>query len=238
VEIRAEAQNLRRTGLAIMNGWIPPSTVSKVRESMLEAATKIGTQPSAYIDIVEGQDFDIHTPEVFGIFNSRITDFLECYFGGPFLINSGAFRLTRHVPPNIRAKNEIYSDRWHTDSGPTSMLAIFVLLNDVAANSGPTSALNISATRKAVRNGYNSRNMDDPLIDAIEADPSRVEMTGPAGTIMFINVAKCLHRAGIPEVAQHREWLQFRLFPCYQTTDLSKLHPAKILKYTNPSNKN
>lgn len=84
------------------------------------------------------------------------------------------------------------------------MLAIFVLLNDVAANSGPTSALNISATRKAVRYGYNSWNMDDPLIDAIEADPSRVEMTGPARTIMFIYVAKCLHQAGIPEVDQRR----------------------------------
>jgi hypothetical protein len=46
--------------------------------------------------------------------------------------------------------------------------------------------------------------MDDPLIDAIEADPSRVEMTGPARTIMFIYVAKCLHQAGIPEVDQRR----------------------------------
>ena len=118
------------------------------------------------------------------------------------------------------------------------MLAIFVLLNAVSTDTGPTSALNISATKKFVRNGYKSRGSDGPLIDAIESHPSKVEMIGPAGTVMFVNVARCLHRAGIPEPGKHREWLQFRLFPSFVKTDLTNFKSARILRYTNPNNKN
>ncbi len=139
----------------------------------------------------------------------------------------------RAVLAEVLAQGEVYSDRWHNDSGPTSMLAIFVLLNDVDSDGGPTSAINIPATKDIIRSGYASRKEAGQMTADIEANPHRVEMTGPAGTIMFVNVARCLHRAGIPAEGRHREWLQFRLFPSREATDTSRLRSAKILEYTN-----
>lgn len=232
-ETAALAQQLRRDGLAKVSDWVDPETVARIRSSLLTAAESNGENPSEYITILEARSFPTLAPAVFEMFNPRIAGFLEAYFGGPFLVNSGAFRLTRHVPDAILQEGEVYSDRWHTDSGPTSMLAIFMLLNDLDAEGGPTSALPIHATREAVRQGYASRKENEAMRSRIESHPSRVEMTGPAGTIMFVNVARCLHRAGIPAPGKHREWLQFRLFPSRAPTDTTRLQPARILKYTN-----
>lgn len=232
-ETKKLANDLRKFGFAKANGWIDPATIAKIRTPILAAAETQGSHLSEYFTILEAPTLAQHAPEAFDIFNPRINDFLEYYFGGPFLVNSGAFRLTRHVPESVLQQGEVYSDRWHTDSGPTSMLAIFVLLNDLGPDGGPTSAINIPATKDVVRQGYASRKETGQLTAQIENDPTRVEMTGPAGTIMFVNVARCLHRAGIPTEGKHREWLQFRLFPCRDATDTTRLRPAKILKYTN-----
>ncbi|MBT6537429.1 MAG: hypothetical protein HOK98_14740 [Rhodospirillaceae bacterium] len=230
---RKLAADLRKYGLAKANGWIEPATIATIRTRLVAAAETAGSNPSEYMTILEAHAFAEHAPEVFDIFNARVNGFLEHYFGGPFLVNSGAFRFTRHVPEHVLQEREVYSDRWHSDSGPTSMLAIFVLLNDLGPDGGPTSAINISATKDVVRQGYTSRKESGHLTAQIENDPTRVEMTGPAGTIMFVNVARCLHRAGIPTEGNHREWLQFRLFPCRDGTDTTRLRAAKILKYTN-----
>ncbi len=232
-ETLAQAKALREHGVAKMSGWIDPATITTLRTSVLAAAETAGSNPSEYMTLLESHAFAEHTPEVFNIFNARVSNFLEHYFGGPFLVNSGSFRLTRHVPADVLEQGEVYSDRWHTDSGPTSMLAIFVLLSDLGPDGGPTSALDIPATKDVVRQGYASRKETGQMTTQLENSPAWVEMTGPAGTIMFVNVARCLHRAGIPEEGKHREWLQFRLFPCRDTTDTTRLRPAKILKYTN-----
>jgi hypothetical protein len=230
IELVAE---LRRHGLAKVHGWLDDETVARIRARLLAAAETVGSNPSDYMTIVEADAFASRAPDVFDVFNERIVGFLEHYFGGPFLVNSGAFRLTRHVPEEVLAQGEVYSDRWHNDSGPTSMLAIFVLLNAVDSDGGPTSAINIPATKDIIRSGYASRKEAGQMTADIEANPHRVEMTGPAGTIMFVNVARCLHRAGIPAEGRHREWLQFRLFPSREATDTSRLRSAKILEYTN-----
>ena len=172
-------------------------------------------------------------PEVFSMFNPRIRAFVEAYFSSPFLINSTSYRLTRHVPEEVRKLGEIYSDHWHTDSGPTSVLAMFVLLNDLTHEGGPTAALNIPATKAVIRRGYTSRKLNGAMLNSIENDPAKREMVGPAGTIMFVNVARCLHRAGVPAPGHKREWLQFRLYPCSEPTDTSRLRPARILEWTN-----
>ncbi len=74
-------------------------------------------------------------------------------------------------------------------------MAVFVILNDVCEKDGPTAALTIAGTRDAIRWGYKSRKRDGALFERIENHPSKVEFVGPAGTILFANVCKCLHRA-------------------------------------------
>lgn len=232
-EMRGLAADLRRDGLIKVSDWLDPQTVERVRAHVLKAAEAHGNRRSDYITVLEAQALAENAPEVFDLFEPRIRAFIEAYFGSAFMVNSAAFRLTRHVPDEVRSKGEVYSDHWHTDSGPTSLLAMFVLLSDLTSEGGPTSALDIGATKSVVRRGYASRQKRGPLLDEIEAHPSRVEMTGPAGTIMFVNVARCLHRAGIPKQGLSREWLQFRLFPTKGVTDTTRLQPARILEYTN-----
>lgn len=232
-ETRAQARQLRRNGAFMVSGWLDPEVVARIGKRVLELARTEGNHHSEYMTVLEGQHLAKNAPEIFEVYNPKVRAFVEAYFGGPFLVNSTSFRLTRHVPDEVVKKGEVYSDHWHTDSGPTSVLAMFVLLKDLAPDGGPTAALEIPATKAVVRGGYTSRKDSGEILRQIEESPSKLEMVGPAGTLLFVNVARCLHRAGIPAPGHEREWLQFRLYPDSGPTDTTRLRPARILEWTN-----
>ena len=232
-EVHEDARKLRRTGTFMARDWVERDVVNQIERRILEVLNTDAILHSDYMSLLEGEKLAQSVPEIFKVFNPKVVALLESYFGGGFVVNSTTFRLTRHVPDEVRKQGEIYSDHWHNDSIATSGLSLFVLLKDLDLDGGPTAALDIPSTRAVVRGGYTSRGHDSVARSGIEANPGKVEMTGPAGTILIVNVARCLHRAGIPAPGKEREWLQFRLYPCSGPTDASRLRGTKILKYTN-----
>lgn len=229
---RKLAHTLRREGVAVFRDWLEPEVVRRVRSRILLAADRHGIQHSNYMTVLEAEIIQDEVPEVFDIFTPRIVAYLEGYFGSSFIVNSIGFRLTKHVPEDLLKLGEVYSDHWHSDSAPSSVLSLFVILNDVTDAEGPTAALSIPATKKIVRRGYRSRRDLRAVLPMIENHPEKTQMIGPAGTIAFVNVARCLHRAGIPASGRQREWLQFRVFPS-DRTETNHLSPARVLSCTH-----
>jgi hypothetical protein len=235
-EVREMAAGLRENDIALANGWLDAGTMTSVREQILPLAEKIGDK-AAYITTLEGQEIEANIPQVFEFLTDKMTAVAEEYFGSPFQIGGMSFRLTQHVPNEILRKAEVYSNRWHFDSVPTSQLAIFIILNDISTADGPTAALPLSGSKEMVKRGYRYRNtVDDTMLRALEDHPSKAEFIGPAGTVLFANTATCLHRAGIPEHGRHREWLEFRLYPCRDATNKNRISTPGILKWTHGIN--
>ena len=232
-EIHQMAAGLRENDIALANDWLDARTLASVRDQILPLAEKMG-EKGAYITTLEGKDIEENVPQAFEFLTDRVAAVAEAYFGSSFQIGGMSFRLTQHVPDDVLRKVEVYSNRWHFDSVPTSQLAVFVILNDISTADGPTAALPLSASKDVVGHGYRYRNtMDDKMLRAIEEHPSKAEFVGPAGTVLFANTATCLHRAGIPEPGRHREWLEFRLYPCRDATNTRQIRTPGILKWTH-----
>lgn len=233
-EVRQLARDIRRNGFALAKGWLDLQTLQLVRGKILSHTEKENEGRNEYMKTLKTNIIVKNVPEVFRLFTPRMTAVVEEYYGSSFLIDQTGFRLTYHVPDDVLREREVYSNHWHCDCCPSSQLAVFIILNDVSEADGPTAALSISDTREMIRKGYKSRNRNDVhdvLFRAMDNHPAKAQLVGPAGTILFANVARCLHRAGIPEPGRHREWLQFRLHPCLDATDTSRLRPAKIKEY-------
>jgi hypothetical protein len=226
-EVRSIVEALKRDGLAAVQGWIDPQYLTELREKILRLIETEGIKEE-YISRLDARTVEQNIPEVFDILSDKVTTVIEEYYGSSFLVETTSFRLTQHVPEQVLTQGEVYSNHWHCDTCPATQVAVFIILNDVSEKDGPTAALTIAGTREAIRQGYTSRKRDDAVFERMENLPSKVEFVGPAGTMLFANVAKCLHRAGIPEPGRHREWLQFRIFPSREATDTRRLKVPRI----------
>jgi hypothetical protein len=78
-------------------------------------------------------------------------------------------------------------------------------LNDIDKDCGPLHFLPKPATRAVLKKGFKDRDNYNLPIDVIE-DPTYLRtFEGKAGSVLFLNVTQCLHRAGIPKKGRYRD---------------------------------
>ncbi len=95
-------------------------------------------------------------------------------------------------------KHSVYANRWHNDSGKTSILSLFVLVADTSPQHGPMLAVNRDLTRESIRKGFRHRYAYGEAEPMLEDPKNHIMCSGEAGTAFFVNTRVALHRAGIP----------------------------------------
>ncbi|HEY6598389.1 MAG TPA: hypothetical protein VIZ30_03715 [Pseudomonadales bacterium] len=115
----------------------------------------------------------------------------------PVLFN---FFVTRAYQDAIKEQS---AHHFHLDPEDTISFKVFVQLTDVDDDCGPFHALPASLTRKVLHEvGYSGITfLTDERIEALVGWDSVVKLTGPAGTVGFVDTTRCLHFGGRPRKA-------------------------------------
>ena len=115
------------------------------------------------------------------------------------------YRINLLYSPN----NEVLeksSQFYHLDPEDVIMTKIFIFVEDVDADTGPTTVLpadRSAAVRRAI--DYRKGRVPDETVERIGGAENLVECTGPAGTMAFLDTCRCFHmgsrKAGKPRHA-------------------------------------
>ena len=148
---------------------------------MLSSACELaaGYAPKARERAARGENFLMMPPAMvmmrpdlfaWGL-HDRLLNIAEAYLGLPPAYDGLAII---HTVADAREQS---TRRWHRDREDWRMLKIAIYLNDVDADGGPF---------ELDRRGEAAMRVDDP--SAVQSCP------GPAGTVIFADTARCLHR--------------------------------------------
>jgi hypothetical protein len=110
------------------------------------------------------------------------------------------------VVPILQYANVVYSSQggsefsksqlYHCDSDEAEQVKIFVLCETVTHNEGPLTFLAASQSqqvRDRVQYRYKHRLTDEQVRSAAGAPLREVALTGPAGTLAFLDTSRCFH---------------------------------------------
>jgi hypothetical protein len=120
-----------------------------------------------------------------------------------------------YVPPEVVSRSEVFSNHWHCDTRPTSILKLFVNLTEVGPEDGAFSLLPLPVSRRATRlmlarqraaTGWHR-------CPTLPEENAAVHALGPPGSAVLCNTERCLHRAGVPGPGRYRDIAQFQLIP-------------------------
>ena len=112
---------------------------------------------------------------------------------------------------NELSKSQLY----HCDSDEAEQVKIFVLCDTVTAAEGPLTFLPASQSqhvRERVQYRYKRRLTDEQVRAAYGGSLREVALTGPAGTLAFLDTSRCLHygsRISAPDVRRLVIMLQY-----------------------------
>lgn len=89
---------------------------------------------------------------------------------------------------------ELSSQYFHLDPGDLHMMKIFVFVEDVDAETGPTTALPAARSLQVGRAiDYRNTRVPDEVIARLGGTENLVECVGPAGTMAFLDTCGCFH---------------------------------------------
>lgn len=113
------------------------------------------------------------------------------YLGMVPIFSYAAVYRSEHAPaPKLRS-----SQIFHCDSDDVSHVKIFVLCNDVGPANGPLTILPAALSERVRRRlGYRfAERLRDEQAEAVLGSRPWQPMTGPAGTLLFVDTSRCFH---------------------------------------------
>lgn len=163
----------------------------------------------------------ISNPDIRFLLTDEIKSIIEAHYKTHMKVVHVRCWRTHHVD-GVMANQDVYSNLWHNDPHPITLLRLFVYLTDnVNYETGAFRLHNITSTKKLMRNGYlRRRAIVGPAAKIIESPSSMIVFEGNKGAGCIANPQLCLHRAGIPAPGKYRDMVQFTLAP--SSTPLSE----------------
>jgi len=153
----------------------------------------------------------ILVPELKQLFDATLIHGMQQYFGSYIFIDDVEIWRHYHYEEGI-ATGSVFSDDWHVDHRKTSMVKLFMLLDNISEEDGPLHVISKGDTKKLVSTGFLERYVNaDELLEDHGCTITR--FTGKAGTLMFANTAEIFHRAGNPKPGHRRDMLQVIVYP-------------------------
>lgn len=144
------------------------------------------------------------------LLTDEINQLISYYFGGKPHVILGCARRNQHIPPEIAKTYDIYSNSWHCDNEPSDRIKMFVALSNINENCGPLHMLPRPRTRSILKQGFKHRDDYGIPLEIIEDPKHLIKFTGKVGSVFFVNVTQCLHRAGIPQPGYYRDIVEFQ----------------------------
>jgi len=156
----------------------------------------------------------IDIPELQNLLSQQVQEHIRSYYKTNFQVLHIRCWRTYHIDQKY-AKQDVYSNLWHNDPFPITLLRYFVYLSDgVNEKTGALHLHSISNTQKIMRTGYLRRRAIIGQAAKIIDDPKHIIIfSGNMGDGCLMNPQLCLHRAGIPENGKYRDMIQFTLAP-------------------------
>ncbi len=134
---------------------------------------------------------------------------LESYFATEVNVTAASCWRNNHIPSSILDKNgEIISNAFHQDLVFDQYnLQLFILLHDTELKHGPFEYLE-PYTQMHEMEYYRKRNRKKAL-------SSSQKLTGKRGDFMLFTTGLSLHKAGVPDINEHRDIISIAFFPSY-----------------------
>ena len=158
-------------------------------------------------------------PDAVDLIDERLVQAIRSAIGSNFTLDGVYLKRNYHVEPELRAKYDLLSDRWHFDHQYPDGFSLFVALDAFRDEHGPTQWIDRPDSLRMLRLGFDAderiRSRSGGLPDGtIEACPSYDRLVGPAGSLLLIHTSFCLHASGVPASPDlHRDTLCFTFRP-------------------------
>jgi hypothetical protein len=223
-----DALNMRKNGYLILSDLYESQNFKPIRDGIVENLNqKQKEAPDTYS--ISVRDLHEKMPDIYGLVNKNILDVAHNIFGSQVVVSDILPYRTLYVPQNVieNTQGDIYSNRWHCDSGRTSILSFFVLLNDVDDNGGPFHLISKQDTRRLIQDQYQNRNHSSSFEDYVKTqEPDIIQkFTGKAGDVLFFNTAESLHRAELIQTqGRHRDMVRIDLRPTFGVHPKNQLY--------------
>ncbi len=145
---------------------------------------------------------------------------LQKYYCSPLLLTHA--RVQRNFGFTKEDLVEKYSDNFHNDKWLFTYIKVFINLEDIDENSGPTHIIPLSKTKEFIKSTkYKSRN------EYLNKDFKGIFVnTGKKSDSFVFCPSLCIHKAGIPKNNKKRDMLmlQFAATPNYKNQSLGNLN--------------
>jgi hypothetical protein len=161
-------------------------------------------------------------PNVVEIFSRDLRETLENLLGAHFVVDEVEMWRNLHVPEDIRKRFEGQNDRWHFDNHQCDRLRLFVNLDDITIDDGPTEFFDHPTSAKLVRYGYQQARRSEGETGGIPPDviahhPGKRNCAGERGAAHALQTSFCLHRGRPRLPGHHRDLLAFTMQPALRT---------------------
>ena len=158
--------SLYKKGYSYFEQLVPKDSLKSVRAAYLKTIEdKSKTFSSSNSQVLEKENYciNIESPEKLEGIEHILTDdlkyILEYYCKGKFKIKKIQAWRNFHVPNSILDTSEVFSNRFHLDAHKTSLVNIFIFIQDINYDQGPFSILDKNLTKQLIRSkSYNNRN--------------------------------------------------------------------------------
>lgn len=161
-------------------------------------------------------DVETAVPELLELIDDKLVHAIRSSIGSNFRLTDVTITRNFHVPPELAAKYDLLSDRWHFDAKPLDVFYLFVCLSHVTEADGPTHVMSAPDSRLLLTRGFDcaARDRDqDPYgglpQHVVDGMPSVTLCVGPPGTMLLSHTSLCLHRAGALEPGHTRDIVVF-----------------------------
>lgn len=229
----ARADVLRQEGYLLLGTPYSEALVGQIRDKF----QRLVADPTESLDIGPRLKSAIRgiidpvgrIPEIQELINGELRTILNAYYGAHFRIEHVRAWRNVHVEGPL-ARQDVYSNLWHNDQDPVTLLRLFVYLSDgVTRETGATRFHSIPVTKKIIRRGYLRRRAILPPARRLLEDETHIRyFEGGVGSACLMNPQMCLHSATVPKRGVHRDMLQLTIAPA--GTPLSRTWAEELPK--------
>ena len=212
------ARRLHRTGYLLPPVHYPQDLVDYLRAGLALAedpSTSVAMGGRTKEAVRYAVDPLAHLPRIRELLTPDLASLVRAWHRTEIRITSVRLWRIAHIPPEEQAFHH-YGNLWHLDRHPVDVMKVFVQISDCARSDGSEGPalqfISRRQTRVALLRGYVDQDQILPSARRF-IEQRAIRFDDPPGSVAFLDVDRCLHRAGNPAAGTTRGMIQFMFLP-------------------------